>query len=247
MYVGRDRVPVPARLGRAAGDDPDRPDSLLRVGAVLLWERLAPLVALNLVGVAAAAPFLALGLLLGFGPLVVLSAVTLYPVVGGLSAVVVGELRGEPGSSGRRFLTAIRTRWQPLALLGLVGNGGVAGSLVTTSRVLDEGRAAGAATIGLWLLQSGFVVLLVALLTYAVPLAAAYGAGARLALRNGLVLAVAAPLPTVGMVGLVVALAVSTLWVGLGMWPVAPVVVALFSAANCHREVERRRAEAARP
>lgn len=247
MLVGRRRVPVPARLGRAAGDEQDRPDSLLRVGAALLWERMAPLVVLNLVAVVAAAPLVALGLLLGFGPLVVLSAVALYPVVGGLTAAVVGELRGEPGGLGRRFLDTIRTRWRPLALLGIIGNGCVAGTLVTTSRVLDRGAAVGAVTIGLWLLQSAFLVLLVALLTYAVPLAAAYGTGARLALRNGLVLAIAAPLPSVGMVGLVVALAVSTLWIGLGMWLIAPVVGAVFVAANCHREVERRRAEGARP
>lgn len=239
MLVGRVRVPSPPE--RAADGEPGRPDSLLRVGVTLLWERLAPLVALNLVGIAAAAPLIGLGLLLGFGPLVLLSAVALYPVVGGLTAVVVGDLRADPGSPAGRFFAAIRTRWRPLALLGLVGNGCLAGSLVTTARVLDQGRAAGTTTLGLWLLQSGFLVLLIAVLTYAVPLAAAYGTGARLALRNGLVLAVAAPLPSVGMVGLVVALAVSTLWLGPGMWLVAPVVVALFSAANCHREVERRR------
>lgn len=247
MNVARVRLPFPARPVRPADGEHDRPGSLLRVGGTLLWQRMAPLAALNLVGVVAAAPLVVLGLLLGFGPLVVLSAVAIYPAVGGLTAAVVGELRGEPGGLGRRYLAAIQTRWRPLALLGVLGNGCVAGSLVTTSRVLDQGRGAGAATIGLWLLQSGFLVLMVALLTYAVPLAAAYGTGARLALRNGLVLAVAAPLPSVGMVGLVVALGVSTIWVGLGMWLAAPVVVAVFSAANCHREVERRRAEDARP
>ncbi len=243
MLVGRRRSPL-AASDAGASREADAPDTLLRVGATLLWENLPALVALNLAGVVAAVPIILLGSLLGFLPFVALSAVALFPVAGGLLAAATGELRGEPGSPRGRFLATIRTRWRPLILLGLFANYCAAGCLVTTARVLNGATEAG--TIAFWLVQSAFLVLLVVLLTYALPLAAAYGAGVRLALRNALVMAITAPGTTLGMVGLLVAFAVATLWLGLGMWLIAPVVAAVFLAANCHRQVERRRQAAGR-
>ena len=240
MLAGR--LPSPqartSRSGTAVATD--APPTLFRLGATLLWDNLAGLVALNLAGVVVAAPMVAVGMLLGFVPLVVLST-PLCLVFGGLVGSVVGELRGEAGGLRRRFLVTIRSRWRPLLLLGLFANGCVASCLVTTARVLDEGRSAGAGTVAFWLVQSAFLVLLVVLLLYALPLAAAYGAGVRPALRNAAVLASAAPLQTLGMLGLLVVLASSALWIGLGMWLIVPVVAAVFLGANCYLQVERLR------
>jgi hypothetical protein len=221
-------------------DETVGPPTLFRLGATILWDNLAGLVGLNLAGSLCAAPLLAGGLTLGFVPVVVAAAL-LYPVVGGVIGAVVGELRGEPGGLRRRFVATIGARWRPLLLLGLFANGVLAGALVTTSRVLDAGRAAGTGLVAFWLVQSTFLVLLVVLLIYALPLAAAYGAGVRPALRNAVILAAAAPLQTLGMVALLVLLSVATLWIGLGMWLIVPVVAAVFLGVNCWLQVERLR------
>ena len=240
MLAGRLRSPHagPRRPDEVAA--PAAPPTLVRLGATLLWDNLAALVVLNLVGSLAAAPLVALGLLLGFVPFVVLSAVAFHLVLGGLIGAAAGELRGAPGGWRRRFVATIRTRWRPLVVLGLFVNGCVAGWLVTTARVLD---GPGAGLVAFWLVQSSVLVLLVVLLIHALPLVAARGAGVRAALRNALVLTIAAPVPTLGMVGLLVGLAVATLWVGPGMWLIVPVVAAAFLAANCEIQVARLRGE----
>jgi hypothetical protein len=236
-----------ARPGRARPPDrPAPPPTLFRLGATLLWDDLAGLVALNLAGTIVVAPLVALGLTLGFVPTVVAGA-ALFPVAGGLLGAVVGELRGEPGGLGRRAIATVRARWRPLLVLGLFTNGVVAGCLVTTARVLGDGSTAGGDVIAFWLAQSAFLVLLVVLLVYALPLIACYGTGVRAALRNALILATAAPLQTLGMVALLVVLAVLTLWVGLGMWLIVPVVAAVFLGVNCWLQVERLRGGLAAP
>jgi uncharacterized membrane protein YesL len=228
-----DRVRQPDVVEEAVG-----PPTLFRLGATTLWDNLAGLVALNLAGSLCAAPLLALGLLLGFVPVIITGAL-LYPVVGGLIGAIVGELRGEPAGLYRRFVATVLARWRPLLLLGLFVNGGLASVLVTTSRVLDEGHTVGLVLVAFWLVQSTFLVLLVVLLVYALPLAAAYGASVRPALRNAVILAAAAPLQTLGMVALLVLLSVVALWIGLGMWLIVPVVGAVFLGVNCWLQVEQ--------
>jgi uncharacterized membrane protein YesL len=98
---------------------------------------------------------------------------------------------------------------------------------------------AGLVLVAFWLVQSTFLVLLVVLLVYALPLAAAYGASVRPALRNAVILAAAAPLQTLGMVALLVLLSVAALWIGLGMWLIVPVVAAVFLGVNCWLQVEQ--------
>jgi hypothetical protein len=219
-------------------DRPTEPPTLARLGVSLLWDNLAGLFALNLIGTILATPLIVAGLALGFGPAVVACA-SLYLVAGGLIGAAIGELRGEPGSLWRRAGRTVLSRWRPLLLLGLFTSGAMAGGLVTTARVLDDPRSATPGLIALWLAQCAFLVLLVVLLIYALPLIAAYGAGIRPALRNALVLAIAAPLQTLGMLGLLVGLTIATLWVGPGIWLIVPVVAAVFLGVNCWLQVER--------
>lgn len=215
----------------------EQPANLLRVSAGLLWDNLAGLFLLNLVGAVAIGFAVALGLVLGFLPLVVLLGLTVYPVLAGLMGSVAGELWHDPASFPRRFGSTVRSRGWASATLGLFANGFVAAYLVTTARVLDG--TARDAELAIWLAQGAFLVLLLALLTYALPLIAIYGASPRDALRNGLILAARAPLATSGMIFLLVALGISLLWIGLGMWLVCPLVAAVFLATNCNQQVEQ--------
>lgn len=238
MIAERLRVHRTATAPAAETDDPEAPLTLFRLGSSLLWDNLAGLVALNLAGTIVLAPLAGLGLMLGFVPFVVASA-AFSPIIGGLIGAVTGVLRGEPGGLRRRFLATIRTRWRPLFVVGLCTSGFLASCLITTARVIDGGGAAGAGTTALWLAQCVVLVLFALLLIYVLPLTAAYGAGLRPAVCNALVLAVSAPLQTLGQLGLLVLLAVATLWVGPGMWLIVPVVAAVFLAANCWLQVKR--------
>jgi len=231
------RVTLPPTIG---ADEPDASPTLFRIGWSLLWDNLAGLVGLNLASTVVVAPLVGLGLMLGFVPFVVASA-ALYPVVGGLIGAVTGELRGEPGGLRRRFVGTIRSRWLPLLVVGLLSSGFLASCLTTTARVLDGEGATATGTIVLWLAQSVVMVLFVLLLIYALPLVAAYGAGLKPALRNALVMAITAPLQTLGLLGLLVLLAVATLWIGPGMWLIVPVIAAAFLSAGCWLQVERMR------
>jgi predicted exporter len=69
---------------------------------------------------------------------------------------------------------------------------------------------------------------------------ALYPQGLRSIVRNSLLLAVAAPLPTFAMLGLSAMLFMPVLWIGWGIFLVTPIVVALFWAANCDLQVARR-------
>lgn len=214
----------------------EEPPSWLRKTASLLWDNLATLVLLNLVSSLIAAPLVLLGLIAGFLPLLLAVAITLPALLGGLMAAVSGEWRQLPGTMRQRFISTIRQRW--LALLPLGGLAAVVtgASIITTSQVLT---APSRPLFLLWVAQSAFLVIAVMLLIYALPLVAAYELGPRLALRNALVLAIATPLPTLGILALLVLLTVLLVWFGLGLWLIVPVVIATFVATNCDHQVER--------
>jgi len=216
----------------------DEPRSWLRRALSLLWDNLASLALLNLAGSLIAAPLLLLSSLLGFVPLLVVSALLITPIAGGLMGAVSGEWRDQPGAMRRRFLTTIRDRWPPLLVLGVVTAIAIGSSIVTTSLLLADPEVR---WLTLWLAQSACLVLGLILLVYALPLVAGHGLGPRLALRNALVLAITAPLATLGMVAGLVLLTILLLWIGLGLWLIVPVVTAVLLAANCEHQIERLR------
>jgi hypothetical protein len=72
-----------------------------------------------------------------------------------------------------------------------------------------------------------------------VPLVAGHGLSPRLALRNAFVLIIAAPVPTLGIFALLVLMAILVVWIGLGIWLIAPVIGAVFVATNCDYQIER--------
>lgn len=237
MRDHRFALPKPAA---GAEESPSWP----RKTALLLWDNLATLVLLNLAGTLAALPLVLLGLTTGFLPLLLAVAITLPALLGGLMAAVSGEWRELPGTMRQRFVATIRRRW--LALLPLGGLAAVVtgASIITTSQVM---AAPGRALFLLWVAQSAFLVIAVMLLIYALPLVAAYELGPRLALRNALVLTIAAPLPTLGILALLVLLTVLLVWFGLGLWLIVPVVIATFMATNCDHQVERLQEKSAQP
>jgi hypothetical protein len=214
----------------------DEPPSWLRRTLSLLWDNVATLVLLNLVGSLVATPLLLLGMAFGFLTLLVAAAITIVPILGGLMAAVSGEWRHQPGTMRQHFLSAIRHRWLALLPLGLLAAGCAGSSILTTSQVLT---APDRGLLLLWLAQCSFLIVAVMLLLYAVPLVAGHGLGPRLALRNALVLTIAAPVPTLGIFSLLVLSTVLLVWFGLGLWLIVPVVVAVFAATNCDHQIER--------
>ena len=218
--------------------------SWLRKTVSLLWDNLATLVLLNLASSLIAAPIILLGLTVGFVPLLVAVAVTLPAVLGGLMAAVSGEWRELPGTMRQRFLATIRRRW--LALLPLGGLAAIVtgASIITTSQLLTTPDRV---LFLLWVAQSAFLVIALMLLIYALPLVAAHELGPRLALRNALVLTIAAPLPTLGILALLVLLTVLNVWFGLGLWLIVPVILAVFVATNCDHQIEHLQEKSGRP
>jgi uncharacterized membrane protein YesL len=216
--------------------DTDEPPSWLRSTLMLLWDNLATLALLNLVASLVAAPFLLLAMAMGVLPMLVAAVIAFPLILGGLTAAVSGEWRGLPGSMRERFVQTIRSRWLALLPLGVIAAVCATSSIITTSLVL---AGADRWLLFLWLAQCGFLVLAVMLLLYAVPLVAAHELSPRLALRNALVLTIAAPLPTLGIFALLVLLAVLQAWIGLGLWLIVPVIGAVFVATNCEYQIER--------
>lgn len=235
-------TPRSLRSPRLALIDPaaatDEPRSWLRRTISLLWDNLASLALLNLAGSLIAAPLILLSTIFGFVPLLIVAALTLTPIIGGLMGAVSGEWRDEPGTIRQRFLATIRQRWLPLLALGGIAALGLGSSIITTSQLLTNPEVR---WLTLWLAQSFFLVLGVVLLLYAMPLVAGHEMDPRLALRNALVLAIAAPLATLGMVAGLVLLTILMLWFGLGLWLIVPVVAAVFLTTNCEHQIERLR------
>ena len=224
------------RWRQSAAPATDAPPTWLRRTVTVLWDNLATLVLLNVVGTLLAAPVLALGLTVGFGGLLVALALTVPLLLGGQMAAVSGEWRSKPGTMWQHAAAALRAQWLPLIALG--GMGALAGgaSLFTTAQVLTG--ATGLLFV-LWLAQSSVVVTFLALLLYALPLAATRGVGPRLALRNAVVLLIAAPLSALSMIASVVVLTVLLLWGGLGLWLIVPVLLATVLTANCEAQIAR--------
>lgn len=218
--------------------------SWLRRTVSLLWDNLATLVLLNLAGTLVAAPLVLLGLIAGFLPLLLAVAITLPALLGGLLAAVSGEWRELPGTMRQRFIDTVRRRWLALLPLGGLAAAVTGASIITTSQLLTTPDRA---LFLLWVAQSAFLVVAVMLLIYALPLVAAYELGARLALRNALVLTIAAPLPTLGILALLVLLTVLLVWFGLGLWLIVPVVIATFVATNCDHQVARLQEKSSQP
>lgn len=224
------------RLTLVSAGAADEPRSWLRHTISLLWDNLAALVLLNLAGSLIAAPVILLSTTVGFFPLLIVTALTVTPIIGGLMGAVSGEWRGQPGTIRQRFWTTVRRRWPPLLALGLAAAIGAGSSIVTTSRLLANPEVR---WLTLWLAQSSVLVLGIVLLTYALPLVAGREMAPRLALRNALVLAIAAPLATLGMIAGLVLLTILLLWFGAGVWLLAPVIAAVFLTTNCEHQIER--------
>jgi uncharacterized membrane protein YesL len=214
----------------------DEPPSWLRRTLSLLWDNVATLVLLNLVGSLVATPLLLLGMAFGFVTLLVAATITVVPILGGLMAAVSGEWRHRPGTMRQHFLSAIRHRWLALLPLGLLAAACAGSSVLTTSQVMTTPEQG---LLLLWLAQCSFLIIAVMLLLYAVPLVAGHGLGPRLALRNALILTIAAPVPTLGIFALLVLSTILMVWFGLGLWLILPVVVAVFAATNCEHQIEQ--------
>lgn len=202
----------------------------------LLWHNLAALVGLNLVSSLIAAPLFLLSMTAGFLALLAAAAITLPVILGGLMAAVSGEWSGQPGTMRQRFLATVRHRWLALLPLGFFAAAGAGASVITTAQVIASPNQG---LFFLWLAQSSFLVIAAMLLIYAVPLVAGHELGPRLALRNALVLIIAAPLAAFGMFALLVLLTILLIWFGLGLWLIVPVVAAVFVAANCEHQIEQ--------
>ncbi|MFV0275826.1 MAG: hypothetical protein ACK5HY_01390 [Parahaliea sp.] len=216
--------------------DRSTPPTWIRRTWGVLWDSLSPLVLINLGGTLLAAPLIALGLAIGFFGFLIALGVTIPVILGAQMAAISMDWRHKPGAMPRHAISAVKRHWMPLITLGLLGAIGGGASLMTTSQLMAGGRGP---LVGFWFAQSAVLVVLALLLIYAVPLTATRSLGPRLALRNAMVLVLAAPLPTIGVLALVVALLVLMLWFGLGLWLIVPVILAVVITTNCEAQIER--------
>jgi uncharacterized membrane protein YesL len=230
----------PAQGAWAAGadDDPLVDEHFVRYTLRLLWENLGGLFLINVLCLPIAGMALALGLSLGFLPALLLAALAAYPLAVGLLAAICGRIRQQPGSLGSHFLRGIRRQGKQSAWLGLFLHGLIYSILTSTALVTSE---AGLGWSVLWLVQNIFLLLFLSITVYALPLLSSYEMGMREALRNGLLLAVGAPLATMAMLSLLLLLGIAVYWIGVGAWLLVPLVAGVVLCSNCHLQIQKRR------
>lgn len=206
----------------------------LDLGA-LLWQALWPLFGLLVTLTLVCAAALALGLLLGIGPLLLLSALVVYPAALALLAATAGLARNRRGHAWAHVATSLRRHGLAAAGMGLFVNAFVYSYLTTTQLVRSP-------VAELWLRvvwggQSVFLVVLAAMLVYAWPLMALYDQPLRTAVRNGLLLAVSAPAATLAMLGGLGLAGLAFYWLGAGAATFAPLLLAVLLVGNCLLQV----------
>jgi hypothetical protein len=211
--------------------------SLARSVLLQLWDNLPPLLFIDLVGLAVVLPALAVGVLLGVLPTLVLTAATAYPFFVGLLGSVGALIDHLPGSLWGHFSRAVQRGWLAAAALGLLLHVFLFSYLTTTAGYVASDGDPG--LTGLWIVQSIGLVLLVSATLHGLPLVALYGLGPRVALRNGFVLAASAPLATMGMLTFLALLGAAVVWIGLGMWLIVPQVAAAAMVSHSRLRLDR--------
>lgn len=212
------------------------PDDFARFVVRLLWESLWPLFGLHLVVAALVAFAVGAGLILGLAPLLLLTALTLYPGWLALLAGAAGQLRGRRGSVWRGAAQALRRSWLGCSLMGLLLNVFLY-SYFTSSAWVAAGTA-DSLLWAVWIGQSLFLVVTASALVYALPLMALHEQSIRLAVRNGLLLAVLAPGATIAMIAALGLAGLAFYWLGLGAALFAPFVVNMLLVSNCQLQIE---------
>lgn len=220
------------------GNPPDLPGELFaapehfgREVGLFIWQSLWPLFGLNLVLALVSAAAVALGLLLGIGPLLVLTAVVIYPAWSMLLAAVAGQALSRRGNAWSHAGGALRGQGLASAGVGLFLNAFLYSYL--TAGGLAASPAAGLGLRAVWVGQSIFLVVLAAVALYAFPLRAIHNQSLRLAVRNGLLLAVSAPGATAAMLGAIGLVVLAFYWLDLGAATFAPLLLACLLVANC--------------
>ena len=205
---------------------------------VALWENSGPLFLVNLTAVVATAALVGASLLLGLRPALVVGAFTAYPCMVGLMAASGARLRRDPASTWQRAWDGIRGNWFAAGVVGLALNGAAYTYMAVTAARAEH--AGDPAWTLLWAALGAVLLVFALCAVYSFPLMALYPKSLRSIVRNSLLLAVAAPLPTFAMLGLTAMLVMPVLWIGWGIFLFTPIVVALFWAANCDLQVARR-------
>jgi hypothetical protein len=212
------------------------PDDFVRFVARLLWESLWPLFGLHLAVAGVVGLAVAAGMIWGIGPLLVLSALTLYPGWLALLAGAASRLRGMHAGAWHAAAYALRRSGPACAVLGLLLNGYLY-SYLTSSALVAAGEADGR-LMAVWIAQNLFLVVVAATLVYAFPLVALYDQSFRFAIRNGLLLAVRTPGATAAMFAALALLGLAFYWLGISAALFAPFIVNILLVSNCQLQIE---------
>lgn len=212
------------------------PDDFVRFVARLLWESLWPLFGLHLSVAALVILAASIGIVLGLGPFLLLTALTLYPSWLALLAAAAGQLMGQHGTAWRAAGWGLRRFGLESAFLGLLLNAYLY-SYLTSSAWVATGASDGLLW-SVWGAQSFFLVVVAATLVYALPLMALHGQPIRIAVRNGLLLAVRSPGATVAMLAGLALGGLAFYWLGLGAALFAPFVLNILLVSNCQMQIE---------
>jgi hypothetical protein len=218
---------------RAAAEALSAPLGLV-VGA-RLWRNLPGLLGANLLFLAWCGPYGLLALLglpalaLAVAPLTVGPGAIM--LVTAASRVAQGEplVTGSVGSGNRR---GVWTGAVLAAALGLAWHA----QLVALRALVEHEGAAGA--VGLWAAQLAVLALSALVGIHAIALVGLYGQGALTALRNGFILAVRHPGPTVATLGLVVIAGFFTWSLAGAPLIIVPAALALVIVSSTQRLVD---------
>ena len=201
------------------------------------WPNLAGLLAANLLFLLWCAPSVVAAMLPLPGAAIALSLVTVGPALLGLFTYTANVALERRASFWRDSLRGFRSGFGPAVMLG-----GVAIVVLTAHRLsLSQAQAAGMPTgaTAFWAGQFGILVILAFTGLHTLSLLALYRQGIKEAFRNAVVLTLAHPAPSLGLMGVIV----FTVWMAWALnWGpliIMPALLALLSVNTTLRLVKR--------
>jgi uncharacterized membrane protein YesL len=211
---------------------------VLRLTASTLWTNLGGFFLLYVGNALLVVPVLALGLVLGLVPTIVLSSLVVYPTFVAIMGTVAGTLHESKGTLFDVYRETISATGVSAALIGVLVNTYLYTYIVSLSQLSSDQFTHNGLLITS-IAQTLFLALLTFALIYALPLIALFHLDARTAFRNGLLLAASAPLSAIGMLSTLILLGTTVVVLGAGMLLIAPLAAAVMLVVNCHVQVQR--------
>lgn len=186
-------------IGRLEGEMPPTEDTFLRKVWMDCWPNLTGLLGANLIFLLWCAPSTLAALLQLQGVALALIPVTVGPALFGLFTYVANLVLDRPASFWRDSLRGFRSGFGAGVILSGVTMLALTAHRLALANAVNAGMHLG--VVALWAGQLGLLTVLAITGVHVVSLIGLYRQGAREAFRNAVLLALAHPVPTLGMMG----------------------------------------------